>query len=93
MAKRVDPDAIATVLRLLVDYYESGKRIHTFDSIAKRARVSRSTVARLARQVRKVLPTVSDLLKRIEALEQRVAALETTDVTDIVEKRRTKWAS
>lgn len=93
MAKRVDPDAMATVHRLLVDYYESGKRIHTFDSIAKRARVSRSTVARLARQVRKVLPTVSDLLKRIETLELRVAALETTHVTEGLEKRRAKWAS
>jgi hypothetical protein len=93
MARRVNPDAIATARMLLVDYYESGKRRYTFDSIARRARVSRSTVARLARKVREVLPTVTELLERIEALEWRVAALEATNPRDELRERSRKWAS
>jgi hypothetical protein len=93
MAPRVNPDAIATARMLLADYYGSGKRKHTFDSIARRARVSRSTVARLARQVREVLPTVSELLERIDALELRLAALEATTNGHEFQERSTKWAS
>jgi DNA invertase Pin-like site-specific DNA recombinase len=93
MARRVNPDAIATARMLLVNYYESGKQGGTYDSIARRARVSRSTVARLARKVREVLPTVSELLERIETLELRVAVLEATHSEDEVEERSRRWAT
>lgn len=91
MATRVDPDAISTARLLLVEYYTSGRRRHTFESIARRARISRSTVARLAREVRHALPTTVALLQRIEALERRVAALEAE--TRIPIERSVRWAS
>ena len=93
MARRVNPDAVSTARLLLVEYYTSGRRRHTFDSIAKRARVSRSTVARLARDVRIALPTVAQLLERIEALEQRLNELEATHRVVDLQQRREKWAS
>jgi len=93
MARRVNPDAISTARLLLVEYYTSGRRRHTFDSIARRAHVSRSTVARLASEVRVALPTVTQLLDRIEAVEQRVNELEGNHhVVDLVQGRK-KWVS
>jgi hypothetical protein len=78
MARRVHPDKVSTARLLLVEYYTSGRRRHTFESIAKRAGVSRSTVAILAREIRNGLPTVTDLLRRIEDLERRLTMLETS---------------
>jgi len=92
MATRADPDAIAAARLLLVEYYTSGKRRHTFESIAQRARISRSTVARLAREVRHALPTVVELLGRIQALEQRVTVLEESS-DESLRGRSTRWAS
>lgn len=79
MPKRLSDDSIAIARHLLADYYASGKRRHTFDSIARRAGVSRSTVARTAREVREVWPTITALSQRIEHLETRIAALEHDD--------------
>lgn len=76
MPRRVPPDSVATTRHLLTEYYASGKRRHTFDSIARRAGVSRSTVARTAREVREVWPTITTLTGRIEQLETRLHTLE-----------------
>ena len=93
MSRRVNPDAVSTARLLLVEYYTSGRRRHTFDSIAKREHVSRSTVARFAREVRVALPTVAQLLDRIEALEHRVGELESSQHVVELLQRRKKWAS
>ena len=93
MSRRVNPDAVSTARLLLVEYYTSGRRRHTFDSIAKRAHVSRSTVARLAREVRVALPTVAQLLDRIEALEHRLSELEASQHVVELLQRRKRWAS
>lgn len=76
MPRYVSDHAVATVEMLLVDYYTSGRRRHTYESIARRAGVSRATVARIAARVRRVIPTTADLEARIGALESRVADLE-----------------
>jgi methylphosphotriester-DNA--protein-cysteine methyltransferase len=89
MPRRVPPDAVATARHLLAEYYASGKRRHTFDSIARRAGVSRSTVARTAREVREVWPTITQLTDRIEQLEARLAALE----IQLNKKEMNRWAS
>lgn len=88
MPRRVPPDSVATTRHLLAEYYASGKRRHTFDSIARRAGVSRSTVARAAREVREVWPTITVITRRIEELESRIADLENND-----HKERLKWES
>lgn len=75
MPRRVHPDAVSQARHLLVDYYSCGKRRHTFDSIARRTGVSRSTVARLAREIRDALPTVTSLEQRITSLEREVERL------------------
>lgn len=90
MPKHVPADAIATARFLLTEYYASGKRRHTFDSIARRAGVSRSTVARTAREVREVWPTITALTARIDQLEARVAALE---IHRNDNKEEDRWAS
>jgi len=76
MSKRLSPESVATVRVLLLEYYSSGRRHHTYESIARRAGVSRSTVARAALEVRKVWPTVSELLEQMKALERRITVLE-----------------
>lgn len=82
MPRRVPPDSVATARHLLTEYYASGKRRHTFDSIARRAGVSRSTVARTAREVREVWPTITALTRRIEELESRITHIENQDKGD-----------
>jgi AraC-like DNA-binding protein len=80
---------VATTRHLLTEYYASGKRRHTFDSIARRAGISRSTVARTAREVREVWPTITDLTNRIEHLEARLVTLE----RQLNDKETKRWAS
>ena len=89
MPRRVPPDAVATARHLLTEYYSSGKRRHTFDSIARRAGVSRSTVARTAREVREVWPTITALIGRIEDLEARITQFENPKT----DKEGDTWAS
>lgn len=93
MPKVIDADALATVRLLLTEYYGSGKRRHTFDSIARRAGVSRSTVARLAREVRAVWPSAVELDRRLRVLEERVAVLEAAVQPNTTIERSAGWAS
>jgi len=88
MPRRVPPDAVSTTRHLLTEYYASGRRRHTFDSIAMRAGVSRSTVARTAREVREVWPTITELTARLERLETRLVLLE----PGTTEKEDETWA-
>jgi len=76
MARKAPEDAVDAARLLLVDYYTSMRRRHTFDSIARRTGLSRSTVARLAREVRQALPSLTSLQDRIEMLEHRLEKLE-----------------
>ena len=79
MARRVHPDKVSAARLLLIEYYTSDRRRHTLESIARRVGVSQSTVARLAREIRTGLPTVTHLLRRIEELERRLTRLESTE--------------
>jgi hypothetical protein len=76
MGRRAPDHAVDTARVLLVDYYSSGRRRHTFDSIASRSGLSRATVARLARDVRCALPTITSLECRLASLQLRVERLE-----------------
>lgn len=76
MPRPTSEDRLATVRLLLIDYYASGRRRHTYESIARRAGVSRSTVGRVALDVRKVWPSLADLVARLDRLEHRVTELE-----------------
>lgn len=76
MPHRSSDHAVATARLLLMEYYESGRRSHTYESIARRSRLSRSTVARLAAEVRDVMPSMTEMQRRIEMLERRIDELE-----------------
>lgn len=76
MPRKAPQEAVDAARALLVQYYASKRRRHTFDSIARRSGLSRATVARLAKDVREALPTVATLERRMKMLEDRVARLE-----------------
>ena len=76
MAHRSSIHAVTTARLLLVEYYEGGRSRHTYESIARRSGLSRSTVARLAAEVRQVMPSMTEMIRRIEDLERRVNELE-----------------